>query len=40
MDSPLTKTQEQQLFDRLSVIAAIGWGLAVFAIGFAIGVLR
>jgi len=28
------------LFDRLYIIAGIGWGIAIFALGFAMGVMR
>jgi len=28
------------MFDRLYVIAGIGWGIAIFAVGFALGVMR
>lgn len=40
MESPLSREDERELFNRLQLIAAIGWGIAVFAIGFAMGVLR
>ncbi len=40
MESPLSREDERELFNRLQLIAAIGWGIAVFALGFAMGVLR
>lgn len=40
MESPLSKADERELFNRLQLIAAVGWGIAVFAIGFALGVMR
>lgn len=35
-----TRADERALFDRLYIIAGIGWGIAIFALGFALGVLR
>jgi hypothetical protein len=35
-----TRADERALFDRLYIIAGIGWGIAIFALGFAMGVLR
>ena len=35
-----TRADERAMFDRLYVIGGIGWGIAIFALGFALGVMR
>lgn len=35
-----TRADERAMFDRLYIIAGIGWGIAIFAVGFALGVMR
>lgn len=32
--------RDERALDTLYIIAGIGWGIAIFALGFAMGVLR